>query len=163
MKTADQRPPVLDAKLRAAAELLDHAMRAIYSQCFADGLNPAQWSALRYLARANPNSRTLTDFARFHFVSKSAASDTISALVRKELLIKKKDPRDGRVAQLELTDRAREILRHDPLDLLVGALAQLPPQSQETATELVATVTRSVYTSVTESDLAKGQQQAVNA
>lgn len=158
MKPTDQRTVAPDSKLRAAAELLDHAMRAIYSQCFADGLNPAQWSALRYIARANPNSRTLTDFARFHFVSKSAASDTISALVRKELLTNKKDARDGRVAQLELTERARAILLNDPLDLLVGALAQLPPQSQETATELVATVTRSVYTSVTESDLAKAQR-----
>jgi len=160
MKSPEPRTAMPDGKLRAAAELLDHAMRAIYSQCFADGLNPAQWSALRYIARANPNSRTLTDFARFHFVSKSAASDTISALVRKELLTKKKDARDGRVAQLELTDRARVILQNDPLDLLVGALAQLPPQSQETATELVATVTRSVYTSVTESDLAKAQRVA---
>jgi DNA-binding MarR family transcriptional regulator len=158
MKAMDPRSATADGKLRAAAELLDHAMRAIYSQCFADGLNPAQWSALRYIARANPNARTLTDFARFHFVSKSAASDTISALVRKALLTKKKDARDGRVAQLELTDRARVILQNDPLDLLVGALAQLPPQTQETATELVATVTRSVYTSVAESDLAKHQR-----
>lgn len=161
MKPIDPRLTTRDGKLRAAAELLDHAMRAIYSQCFADGLNPAQWSALRYVARANANSRTLTDFARFHFASKSAASDTISALVRKELLIKKKDARDGRVAQLELTDRARQILNNDPLDLLVGALAQLPPQSQETATDLVATVTRSVYASVAESDLAR-ERPAVN-
>lgn len=160
MKPMDPRLMTRDGKLRAAAELLDHAMRAIYSQCFADGLNPAQWSALRYVARANPNSRTLTDFARFHFVSKSAASDTISALVRKELLIKKKDLHDGRVAQLELTERARQILHHDPLDLLVGALAQLSPQSQETATDLVAKVTRSVYASVAESDLAKDRQAA---
>jgi len=160
MKPMDRRPTPIDGRLRAAAELLDHAMRAIYSQCFADGLNPAQWSALRYVARANPSSRTLTDFARFHFVSKSAASDTISALVRKELLVKKKDLRDGRVAQLEVTERARQILCNDPLDLLVGAFAQLPLQSQETATELVATVTRSVYASVAESDLAKGQQAA---
>jgi DNA-binding MarR family transcriptional regulator len=158
MKPIDQRLTLHDGKLRAAAELLDHAMRAIYSQCFSDGLNPAQWSALRYIARANPNARTLTDFARFHFVSKSAASDTISALVRKELLIKRKDARDGRVAQLEITERARQILRNDPLDLLVDALAQLPLQSQDAATELVATVTRSVYASVTESDLAKTQQ-----
>ena len=50
---------------KAVAELFEHLSRAIYSLSFSEGLNPAQWNALRYLNRANPSSRTMSAFARF--------------------------------------------------------------------------------------------------
>lgn len=131
--------------LRAVAELFDHFMRAIYSQSFVEGLNPAQWSALRFLGRANPRSRTLTEFARFHMVSKSAASDTMSALVRKQLVSKSRDPEDGRIMRLDLTERGRELLAIDPLNNLVAALRGLPADQQGAAGELVGAIARNVF------------------
>jgi CheY-like chemotaxis protein len=133
MKASGPKRAGHDRKLRAIAELLDHTMRMIYSQCFVEGLNPAQWSALRYLDRANPSSHTLTNFARVHCVSKAAASDTIAALVRKKLVVKKKDPHDGRVTRIDLTEKGRTLLGSDPLNLLIEALAKLLPQQQEVA------------------------------
>lgn len=143
-------PPIIDhegnaTSLRAVAELFDHFMRAIYSQSFVEGLNPAQWSALRFLGRANPRSRTLTEFARFHMVSKSAASDTMAALVRKELVTKSRDPEDGRIMRLDLTERGRELLQIDPLNNLVSALRELPADLQGLAGELAGAVARNVF------------------
>lgn len=136
--------------LRAVAELFDHFMRAIYSKSFVEGLNPAQWGALRFLNRANPRSRTLTEFARFHMVSKSAASDTMSALVRKQLVSKSRDPEDGRIMRLDLTERGRELLVNDPLNNLVAAIRMLPPDQQVAAGELAGAIARNVFAGLTE-------------
>src|SRR5690606_25225711 len=127
---------------RAVAELLDHVMRAIYSRSFVEGLNPAQWGALRFLAAAPPRSRTLTEFARFHMVSKSAASDTMSALVRKQLVTKSRDPEDGRVMRLDLTQRGRELLAVDPINDLVAALDRLPLSQHAAAAALADAIAR---------------------
>ena len=139
------------ANLRAVAELFDHFMRAIYSQSFVEGLNPAQWSAVRFLGRANPRSRTLTEFARFHMVSKSAASDTMAAVVRKQLVTKSRDPEDGRIMRLDLTERGRELLGIDPLNNLVTALRSLPIEQQAVATELAGAIARNVFAGLTTS------------
>ncbi len=139
-----------ESSLRAIAELFDHFMRAIYSQSFVEGLNPAQWGALRFISRANPRSRTLTEFARFHMVSKSAASDTMSALVRKQLVTKSRDLEDGRIMRLDLTDRGRELLAIDPLNNLVTALRQLSKEQQNGAAELADAIARNVFAGLTE-------------
>jgi DNA-binding MarR family transcriptional regulator len=139
-----------ESSLRAVAELFDHFMRAIYSQSFVEGLNPAQWGALRFLSRANPRSRTLTEFARFHMVSKSAASDTMSALVRKQLVTKSRDLEDGRIMRLDLTDRGRELLAIDPLNNLVTALRRLPKEQQNGAADLAGAIARNVFAGLTD-------------
>ncbi|QEX24598.1 MarR family transcriptional regulator [Hypericibacter adhaerens] len=123
-------------------------MRLIYSQSFVHGLNPAQWGALRYLARANESVQTLTHFARAHCVSKAAASDTISALVRKKLVVRNKDPSDGRVMRIGLTAEGRGLLDSDPLNLLVDALEGLLPQQQVQAAEILAVAARNVYAAI---------------
>lgn len=146
--SADPGPK--EASLRAIAELFDHFMRAIYSQSFVEGLNPAQWGALRFLNRANPRSRTLTEFARFHMVSKSAASDTMSALVRKQLVTKSRDPEDGRIMRLDLTERGRGLLAIDPLNNLVAALRRLPQDQHGLAAELAGAIARNVFAGLTE-------------
>src|SRR3546814_10683408 len=69
-------------------------------------------------------------------VSKSAASDTMSALVRKQLVTKSRDLEDGRIMRLDLTDRGRELLAIDPLNNLVTALRQLSKRSEEHTSEL---------------------------
>jgi DNA-binding MarR family transcriptional regulator len=148
MKAPGPKPASQDRKLRATAQLLDHTMRMIYSQCFVEGLNPAQWSALRFLAHANASSHTLTCFARVHCVSKAAASDTIAALTRKKLVVKRKDPLDGRVTRIDLTGKGQKLLDSDPLNLLIGALAKLLPEHQDVAVEVAAITARTVFTTI---------------
>lgn len=93
---------------------------------FSGGLNPAQWNALRYLARANPSARTMSAFAQSHQTTKSTASQTLSALERKRLIRKVPDPLDRRVTQLELTTKGEKLLAQDPIRHLVTALEEMP-------------------------------------
>jgi DNA-binding MarR family transcriptional regulator len=130
---------------KAVAELFEHLSRAIYSLSFSEGLNPAQWNALRYLNRANPSSRTMSAFAKFHVTTRSTASQTLAALVRKKLIKKARDPEDGRVIRLELTPKGRKILERDPVNHLVAALASLPPDRQRVAADTVETLIKAIF------------------
>ena len=130
---------------RSLAELLDHMVRAMHAQSYAQGLNPAQWNALRYFQRANLSNRTVTAFAAFHASTKSTASQTISALMRKGLLAKTPDEHDRRVIRVELTPTGQGMLKHDPLRLLVAAFAGLDSEQLSQAADLVNQLTRSVF------------------
>src|SRR3546814_7568331 len=83
-------------------------------------------------------------------VSKSAASDTMSALVRKQLVTKSRDLEDGRIMRLDLTDRGRELLAIDPLNNLVTALRQLPKEQQNGAADLAGAIARNVFAGLTD-------------
>lgn len=129
---------------KAVAEMFEHLSRAVYSLSFSEGLNPAQWNALRYIHRASPTSRTMSAFARFHVTTRSTASQTLAALVRKKLIRKAPDPDDGRVVRLELTSKGQRLLDRDPVNRLVAALESLPPDRQRIAADTVEILIKAV-------------------
>lgn len=110
---------------QAVAELFEHLSRTCHAISFSGGLNPAQWNALRFLARANASARTMSAFAQSHQTTKSTASQTLSALERKRLIRRVPDPMDRRVLQLELTTKGERLLAQDPIRHLVIALETL--------------------------------------
>lgn len=109
----------------SVAEMFDKVERLLHNLAFASGLNPAQWSALRYLSGAEDGARTVTAFARHHRTTKPAASKTIDALVRKSLVRKLSIPGDRRAQRLDLTGKAQKRLAQDPRNLLRKAVGSL--------------------------------------
>jgi DNA-binding MarR family transcriptional regulator len=116
---------------RAAAEVMSQILRLANGAAFAGGLNPAQWSALRYLADAVPEARTVTAFAQYHATTSGTASQTVAALVRKGLVERLPEAGDRRRNRLELTSKGHDMLRDDPLDGIAAAIAAQPPHVQE--------------------------------
>jgi DNA-binding MarR family transcriptional regulator len=126
---------------RAVARLLEHATRALNARSYSEGLNPAQWNALRYMADANESARTVTAFASHHLTSKAAASDTLKALVEKKLLKKHGDPDDARIQIFSPTAAGSHMLQRDPLRPLEIALSRQPQaELLEFATTLAQTI-----------------------
>jgi DNA-binding MarR family transcriptional regulator len=109
----------------AIAELIETLSRALANRSFARQLNPAQWAALRYLANANERARETGAFAKFHRTTPSSASQTIGALVKKGMVVKKPTD-DGRRRTLELTTKGRAALENDPIKHLSEAILRLP-------------------------------------
>lgn len=116
---------------RELAHLVDQLGRCASGRGFCAGLNPAQWAALRYLARANRFSRTVSGFAAYHGTTRGTASQTIKSLVRKGYLIRRPLARDQRSFRLDLTTRARRVLDSDPIGELVQAAGTLPSAHRE--------------------------------
>ena len=115
---------------RTIAELVVQLGRITHGYGYTGGLTPAQWSALRYLSRANRFSRTVSGFAEFHATTRGTASQTVKGLVAQGYLSRTRSRRDGRSASLEVTDNARAILARDPCEALVRAAGALPTSAR---------------------------------
>jgi len=115
---------------RATAELLDALFRRYHVEAFTGGLNPAQWTALRFFSRELTDAKTAVSLARFQGVSRASANDTVRALVRKGLLARMVSLEDGRRQEVSVTDKGLEALRDDPLRLLEAPIAALPEADQ---------------------------------
>ncbi|TFH48786.1 MAG: MarR family transcriptional regulator [Lysobacterales bacterium] len=111
---------------QAVAELVEQLGHCACSEAFSAGLNPAQWSALRYFERANRFSRTVSAFAQYHGTTRGTASQTIRALVHKGYLRRLPAKHDQRSFRLDLTDRAQQLLASDPFAEFVNAAGALP-------------------------------------
>ena len=85
------------------SELLDRVGRVTRGLQFVDGLSPAQWEALRFLARANRYSRGPSALAEFLGTTKGTISQTLIALENKGYLRRRRGARDKRSVDLELT------------------------------------------------------------
>jgi DNA-binding MarR family transcriptional regulator len=119
---------------RELAELLLQLGRAAYAEGADGALSAAQWAALRYFARANRFSRTVSGFADFHATTRGTASQTVKSLVTRGYLERTRSKRDGRSVLFKLTPRARRQMRSDPLDALVRAAGRLDPGALQALT-----------------------------
>jgi len=90
-------------------------------------LPPAQWEALRFIARANSFSRQPSAVAAWLATTRGTASQTLMALERKGLIRKARHPSDGRITCLEATLAGQMLREEDPIHRLVEAIARLPP------------------------------------
>jgi DNA-binding MarR family transcriptional regulator len=94
-----------------ALERLARLMRAAE---FGNGLNPAQWEALRFFARANRFSNSPGALTRYLGATKGTISQTVKALERKKLIEKSERPGEKRSVVLRLTTAGTELMAKDP-------------------------------------------------
>jgi DNA-binding MarR family transcriptional regulator len=106
----------------SAMERLSRLARAAEHE---DGLNPAQWEALRYLARANRLSNSPGALTRYLGATKGTISQTVIALERKGLVGKTVRENERRSVVLTLTEKGHEQLARDPWLKLAGAIEEL--------------------------------------
>src|ERR1700754_3675828 len=93
---------------------LERLARLMRAADFGDGLNPAQWEALRYLARANRFSNSPGALTRYLGATKGTVSQTVKSLERKSLIAKSGRADEKRSVALGLTDKGRGMLARDP-------------------------------------------------
>jgi DNA-binding MarR family transcriptional regulator len=112
------------------AELLIHIGRSSRGEDLASPLTAAQWTCLRFFARANRVSRTPSAFASFQVTTRGTASQTIKALEEKGLLARFRSDSDGRSVRLEITERGQQALNADPLADLMSLIDVISPKER---------------------------------
>jgi DNA-binding MarR family transcriptional regulator len=120
----------IDPSAIEAAQLIDRLDRLTRSGANIEGLNPAQWEALRYLARANRFSRTPAALADYLGSTRGTVSQTLISLEQKGFVGRTQSARDKRSINLELTAQGETALKDDPLlalalDLAVSAAGDI--------------------------------------
>ncbi|MCC5955244.1 MAG: winged helix-turn-helix transcriptional regulator [Natronohydrobacter sp.] len=129
------------AKDTDIADLIVHLARMGQSCGHAEGtpaLTAAQWTALRYFARANRFSRTPSAFSEFHATTRGTASQTVKSLVAMGLLARHSHDSDGRSTLIEVTEAGQAQLRRDPLRDLRRVLGALPETSRAALTNALS-------------------------
>ena len=106
-----------------AAQLIDRLDRLVRSGEGEHGLNPAQWQALRYLARANRFSRTPAALADYLGSTRGTVAQSLISLEEKGFVARTQSTRDKRSVDLDLTARGRSALDADPLRHLAADIA----------------------------------------
>jgi DNA-binding MarR family transcriptional regulator len=108
---------------REAAELMDRLERLARMGEQTGRLNPAQWEALRYLARANRFSRTPAALADYLAATRGTVSRTLASLEEKGFVGRTENARDGRSVEFAVTAAGAGALRRDPLLTLAADIA----------------------------------------
>jgi DNA-binding MarR family transcriptional regulator len=110
--------------------LVDRLARTAHALQFAGGLKPAQWVALRFVARANRYSCTPGALADFLGTTKGTASQTLIALEAKGYIYRSRSTADRRSVQICLTPKGQEALSRDPLCMVQRAMGDLGGDDQ---------------------------------
>lgn len=106
---------------RAVANAILRVGQMVSGPGLAGGLTWAQWTALRYLARANSLSCTPSLFAAFHGTTRGTASQTIKSLIAGGYVVRTRSTADGRSARLDLAPTQR----HEAGAALIRLIASL--------------------------------------
>ncbi len=114
-------------RLLGLASMFEQIVRASYERRGPSGLQPAQWSALRYFERAGASARTVSGLAKFMGVTMGPASRAARALERRGLLTSERSSADGRSVIYALTPLGLDELKDDPLLRLANALDRIDP------------------------------------
>lgn len=105
---------MLEPAALQAAQLIDRLERLARGADTGGAVNPAQWTALRYLARANRFSRTPAALAEFMQSTRGTVSQTLIALEHKSLLTRTQNERDRRSIDLALTPNRIALMQSLP-------------------------------------------------
>jgi DNA-binding MarR family transcriptional regulator len=117
--------PEVIMSARETAELLVQVGRLVQAEGYDGKLNPAQWMALRFFARANQFSRTPSAFAEFQATTRGTATQTIKSLEAGGYVVRRPSKADKRSVSLRLTSKGKKALARDPFEILVRALDSL--------------------------------------
>lgn len=107
------------------AYLLDRLGQTVHNLQFTDGLNPAQWGALRFISRAKPATCKPSALADYLGTTKGTISQTLKSLETKGYIRRVAGTKDRRVVRLELTEAGRGMLARDPLMRLEAAAEEM--------------------------------------
>lgn len=111
------------ASRRRILDLVERIARLNAADEWAEGLNPTQWAALSYLARANRFSRSPSQVTEFMAATRGTVSQTLKALARKGLIEEVRSETDRRWISYVVTAAGETALDRETLaEEALGAL-----------------------------------------
>lgn len=128
----------------ALASLLNQVARRMHSQAHTLDLFPAQWVALRYMAKMPPAQRTSSDLARFQGQEHGSVARTVRTLIDKGYLKPAGPAGRGRATALEVTEAGHVLLSQDPLLKVERVFSQFDDGERETIARFLEATIRNL-------------------
>ncbi len=104
---------------------LERLARLMRAREHDDGLNPAQWEALRYLDRANGFSNSPGALTQYLGATKGTISQTVKSLESKGFIAKSARDGEKRSIVLVLTAQGKAVLAKDPWKQMADSAGEL--------------------------------------
>ena len=114
METSDQK---------RIKELIDRIGRISAADEWSEDINPTQWTALSYLARANKFSRSPSQVTDFMSATRGTVSQTLKALARKGFIQEVRSEQDKRSISYVVTEKGYALFQKQ--NILETTLAHL--------------------------------------
>lgn len=105
-----------------AADLIERIARLMQAEEQKGPLNPTQWEALRYFAKANRFSRTPAALAEYLGSTRGTVSQTVIALEKKDCIKRTPSARDKRSVEIAVTPLGEQQLANDPRQKLASSI-----------------------------------------
>ncbi len=131
--TKGRRPNTRQTKPKHLRDLIERVARINAADEWRDDLNPTQWAALSYLARANRFSRSPSQVAAFMSATRGTVSQTLKALARKELIEEVRSETDRRWISYAVGPKGRRVLERSTV--IDGAIETLDPSQRQSLIE----------------------------
>lgn len=96
---------------RRIKELIDRLGRISAAGEWSEDINPTQWTALSYLARANRFSRSPSQVSDFMTATRGTVSQTLKALARKGLITEVRSEHDKRSISYSITEKGKMLFQ----------------------------------------------------
>lgn len=96
-------------------EIIDRLGRIVAAEEWNDEINPTQWTALSYLARANRFSRSPSQVSDYMAATRGTVSQTLKALARKGLVEERRSDQDKRSISYSATGQGLALLEGENL------------------------------------------------
>lgn len=128
-------------KTHRIRELIERIARINAADEWTDGLNPTQWAALSYLARANRFSRSPSQVAEFMTATRGTVSQTLKALARKGLIEEVRSETDRRWISYNINKKGEQALERSTV--VDEAIDGLEPEQAEVLIEGLEGLVRS--------------------
>lgn len=123
-------------------DLIERLTRINAADDWTDDLNPTQWTALSYLARANRFSRSPSQVTEFMSATRGTVSQTLKALARKGLIEEIRSLTDRRWTSYAVTAKGLSAL--DRSSTIEQALMDMTPSDKDGLADGLETLLRSV-------------------
>ena len=127
------------------AALIERASRLIHSIGYAEGLYPAQWTALRFFSEAPPSARTTAGLARFQGMSVGPVARTVRVLVAKGLLARVTNPASRRADLITVTVGGQGFLKRDPRVAIAALIEGIPGKERIALATMLEALIPSLY------------------
>lgn len=137
---ANRSPEAGPATAAGVTDVIERLSRLVRAAEHEAGLNPAQWEALRYLARCNRFSNSPGALTDYLGATKGTVSQTLIALERKGLIVKAPRPGQRRSVALALTEAGRTLLEQDPWRSVERTGAALPAPARRLLADCLGTL-----------------------
>lgn len=118
-------------------ELITRLARLNAAETWGDDLNPAQMSAIGYLARANRFSRSPSHVAEYLGTTRGTMSQTLKALVRKGYVSEVRSETDKRSISFDLTPEGAKVAARS--GALESAIKAIPAQDKALLEQTLST------------------------